>query len=119
MQVLRRLLYVPIIIVLVVALLIIFNVIDFNVVLPVSIEVIAIIAGTLLAGLGLVDVQSTVTSSYSHPEPEDPPQSNKVIYPKVMKDAVESLNEIEEFVVKANGRVDIEIDIEEDPEEEK
>jgi|GEM_PF-6214675 len=118
MQVLRRLLYVPVIIVLVGALLIIFNVIDFEVALPVSIEVIAAIAGALLAVLGVVDMRTSVTS-YEHPEPEEPPRSTKVIYPKVMEDAVESMKEVEEFVVKANGRIDIEIDIEEDPEEEK
>jgi len=114
MQFLRRLLYVPIIIVLVGALLLIFNVINLDWTLPVSIELIAMLAGGFLTVLAFMDVRATV---YVHPEPEEPPKSTKIIYPKVMEDAVESFNEVEEFVVKANGRVEIEIDFEEDPED--
>ncbi len=116
MQFLRRLLYVPVIIVLVGALLLIFNVINLDIAFPISIELIAILAGGLLTILAVTDVQATVAAN-QYPEPEDPPKSTKIIYPKVMEDAVESFNEAEEFVVKANGRVEIEIDFEEDPED--
>lgn len=113
---LRRLLYVPIIVVLVGALLLIFNVIKLDMVFPVSIELIAMIAGGFLTVLAFMDVRATVAYN-QYPESEDAPKSTKVIYPKVMEEAVESFNEAEEFVVKANGRVEIEIDFEEEPEE--
>lgn len=116
MQFLRRLLYVPIIIVLVGALLLIFNVISLDLTFPVSIELIAMIAGGVLTVLAFMDVRATI-AAHQYPEPEDPPKSTKIIYPKIMEEAVESFNEAEEFVVKANGRVEIEIDIEEDPED--
>lgn len=113
---LRRILYIPIVVVFIGALLIIFNVINTDIVFPVSFEVLAMITGAILTAFAFMDVRATVASN-QYPEPEDAPKSTKVIYPKVMEDAVEAFNEVEEFVVKANGRVEIEIDIEEDPEE--
>ena len=115
MQFLRRLLYVPLIIIFVGALLLIFNVISLDLTLPVSIELIATVAGVFLTVLAFMDVRAT---AYEHPEPEEPPKSTKVIYPKVLEEVVEAMSEAEDYVVKANGRVEIEIDFEEDPEEE-
>lgn len=117
MQVIRRLLYLPIVALLVGSLLSIFDLMHFGVRLPVSVEVVAGIAGGILALLAVVDMRVT-TTSYVHPEPEEPPRSTKIIYPKVLEDTVESFQEAEEFVVKANGRVKINIDIEEEPEDE-
>ena len=118
MHFLRRLLYVPIIIVLVGAMLLIFNVIDLDWNLPISAELIAIIAGGMLTLFAVMDMRAAASAS-DYPEPEEPPRTTKIIYPKVLEDAVDSFHEAEEFVIKANGRVEIEIDIEEDPEEEK
>ncbi|MGJ3240240.1 MAG: hypothetical protein ACFE0Q_16145 [Anaerolineae bacterium] len=116
MQWIRRLLYLPLIGVLVGTVLIMFNIVEFDRELPIAIEWIAMLAGGLLSMFTLLDMRQS--NAYEHPEPEEPPRSTKVIYPKVLEKTVESMHEAEEYVVKANGRIDIEIDIEEDPEEE-
>lgn len=116
MELLRKILYVPLVIVLGGALLLIFNVISVDIDLPLSIEAIATIAGIALTGLLILDARATV-SSWEHPEPEEPPVSTKVIYPKSLEETVEAMQEAEEFLAKANGRVEISIDIEEEYEE--
>jgi len=108
--------YLPIVVLLVGSLLSIFDLMHFGVRLPVSVEVVAAIAGGILALLAVVDMRLT-TTTYTHPEPEEPPRSSKVIYPKVLEETVDAFQEAEEFVVKANGRVKINIDIEEDAED--
>ncbi|GAB5491313.1 MAG: hypothetical protein Phog2KO_15280 [Phototrophicaceae bacterium] len=115
MQFLRRLLYVPVIVLLGGALLLIFNVISLDINLPLSVEAIAGIAGVALAGLLVMDARTTV-AQWEHPEPEDPPISTKVIYPKTIEETVDAFQEAEEFASKVNGRVQISIDIEEDTE---
>lgn len=116
MQFLRRLLYVPVVLILGGALLLIFNVITLDINLPLSLEAIAGAAGAVLAGLLIVDTRTKVTE-WEHPEPEDAPVSTKVIYPKTIEETVEVIQDAEEFASKVNGRVQINIDIEEDPEE--
>lgn len=117
MELFRKILYVPIMLVLGGALLLIFNVISLDIDLPLSVEAIAAIAGVALTGLLVLDARSTV-ASWEHPEPEEPPISTKVIYPKSLEETVEALHDAEDFLSKANGRVKISIDIEEEPEEE-
>lgn len=116
MRFLRRLLYVPLIIVLTGALLLIFNVISLDIDLPLSIEAIATIAGVILTGLLIIDARATA-AAWEHPEPEEPPVSTKVIYPKTLEETVEAMQEAEDFLAKANGRVEISIDIEEEYED--
>lgn len=122
MQMIRRLFYVPIIILLAGCLLSIFNIMHFGVQLPISVQTVALIAGGVLALLAVFEFRP-VLSTYEHPEPEDPPRSTKIIYPQDMNDPIEieyevvkTIEEAEDFVAKANGRIEISIDIEEDEE---
>ena len=119
MQLIRKLLYIPIVVLLIGTLLSIFDIMHFGVRLPVGVHTIAIVAGIALVGWFIFDMSATATT-YEHPEPEEPPRSTKIIYPRALEESVEALNEAEEFLVKANGRVEIEIDFEEEdhPEEE-
>ncbi|MEL6309106.1 MAG: hypothetical protein AAFV98_02985 [Chloroflexota bacterium] len=116
MNFVRRVLYLPLLLVVAASLLIIFGVINLDINIPVSWEIVAAIAGGLLVTMFLVDMR-IATRSWEHPEPEDPPRSDKVIYPTPIEDAVESIEEAEDFVAHANGRVKIAIDIEEDLED--
>lgn len=118
MQILRRLLYIPVIATLVAALLVIFNVINPDIELPISAELIASIAGVLLTGLLAVDARKT-TQSWQHPEPEDPPKTEAVIYPKMLEDTVDAIKEAENFAEHVNGRVKIVVDVEEEPEDDE
>jgi len=116
MQFIRRILYIPLIILLVGALLLIFNVISIDFTLPFAIEWVAVIIGGTLVTMFLLDMR-LATASWQQPEPEDPPKSDKIIYPKPLENTVEAMQEAEDFMANANGRVKIAIDIEEDPEE--
>ncbi|MEM9952348.1 MAG: hypothetical protein AAF846_12135 [Chloroflexota bacterium] len=123
MQLIRRLLYIPIIVLLAGCLLSIFNIMHFGVQLPISVQTVALIAGGVLGVLAVFDLRF-VASPYQHPEPEEPPRTTKVIYPQDKSDpieieyeAIQSVEEAEEFIAKANGRVEISIDFEEEDEE--
>ena len=73
----------------------------------------AVAGGILLVTVGL-ETRNTV-KSWEHPEPEEPPTSDQVIYPKELDDvfeAVESVEEADKFSKRASERVRIEIDIE-------
>lgn len=120
MQFIRRILYIPLLILLGGALLLVFNVISVDIDFPIGIEWIATIIAGVLVTMFLMDMR-LATYSWRHPEPEEPPKSEAVIYPKPMEDtmkAVKSMDEAEDFAKQMNGRVKIAIDIEEDPEEE-
>jgi len=116
MNFVRRILYLPLLLVVAASLLVIFGVINIDINIPVSLEVVAAIAGGILVTMFLVDMR-IATRSWEHPEPEDPPRSDEIIYPKVMEDAVEAIEEAEDYAAHANGRVKIAIDIEEDLED--
>lgn len=118
MHFIRRILYLPLLLVVAGALLAIFGVISLDIELPVSFEIIAAIAGGLLGVMFLADMR-LATRSWQHPEPEEPPKSDAIIYPKPLDDmveAVETIEKAEDYIAKANGRVKIAIDIE-DPED--
>ena len=118
MRLIRRLLYLPLITILTIALLLILGIISINTSLPLSdmAPIVAIISGLILLLFFAMDMREA-TRNWQLPEPEDPPKSEMVVYPKPLKDAVEAIEVAEEYLEKSNGRVHIEIDIE-DPEDE-
>ena len=116
MKNLHRWLVVPAIIILVVAFLLFTERIAIDTSLPLqTISMIAaVVAGALLLMTVGLETRNTV-KSWEMPEPEDPPTSDDVIYPKELDDiaeAVESVDKAEGFSKRATERVRIEIDIE-------
>ncbi len=53
-----------------------------------------------------------IVRSWELPEPEEPPRSTKVIEPKPLDEAEESIEQVETFSRRATERVQIDIDIE-------
>lgn len=122
MKQIRRMILIPVIAVLVIALLLIFQVIKFETELPLEniATVAAIVTGILFASLLIWEVRDT-TREWEMPEPEEPPTSHTVIYPKPlekMEEAIEAVENAEDFAKRANGRVQIDIDIEDSREDE-
>ena len=111
MKTLRRLLYVPVVAVLIGALLIVFKIYTYE-----SLESQAVIVAIVAAGLFLAMLAwevHDITRSWELPEPEEPPKSVTIIYPKPLDKAEEALEKAEQFANHANGRVRIRIDIDE------
>lgn len=54
----------------------------------------------------------TMSKGWELPEPEEPPTTDKVIYPKPLDDTMDSIKEANKFSKRATERVRIEIDIE-------
>lgn len=77
---------------------------------------IAFIAGGLLLSVGVLEAQA-VLRSWRVPEPEDPPRSDRVIYPIPLDDedervekALHSMEQAEDFVEQTKRRVTIEVE---------
>lgn len=119
MKQIRRMILVPVAIILTIAMLLIFRVITFETGYALDEIAIftAIVAGLLLFGLLMWEVRDT-TKSWEHPEPEEAPKSKTVIYPKPIDEALEAVEKAEDFAKHANGRVQINIDIEDAREDE-
>lgn len=112
-----RLIYIPLIVIFIGTILLMFNLISIDITLPISYKWLAIIVGASLMGLLGFDFSTRGQSSWQHPEPEDPPKSEAVIYPKVLEETVEAFQEAEHFASKIDGRVRIVVDVEDDPED--
>lgn len=121
MKQIRRMILVPVAIVLVISMLLIFRVITFETgyALDDIATFTAIVTGLLLFALLMWEVRDT-TKSWEHPEPEEAPKSETIIYPKpkAVDDALDAIEKAEDFAKHANGRVQINIDIEDAHEDE-
>ena len=122
MKQIRRMILVPVVVVLVIALLFIFQVINFETNYPLETiaTITAFVTGFVLTGLLGWEVRDT-TKGWEMPEPEEPPKSEAVVYPKELKkmeEAMESVEKAEDYAKRANGRIQIDIDIEDAREDE-
>ena len=122
MKQIRRLILLPVIAVLVVALLVIFQVITVDTEYPLDniATIIAFVSGALASGLLGLEARDT-TKSWEHPEPEEPPKSETIVYPKeleTIEEAIEAVEKAEGYAKRANGRIQIDIDIEDAREDE-
>lgn len=105
-----------------VVLLLLFNVINVEALPDNILRMIAVVGGVFLTVLTGWESYATV-KGWQLPEPEDPPTSEKVIYPEepsyldTIEETVSKIEEAEDFSERmngrANGRVRIAIDIEE------
>ena len=113
MKTVRRWLILPILLVLVGAILLLMGKIHIDSNLPLNIiaPIAAVIAGFLLLVLIGLEAQ-TIAENWELPEPEDPPTSDKVIYPKPLKKAEESMAKAEKFSKNKKEKIRIEIDVE-------
>ena len=116
MKQIRRMILLPVIAVLVIALLLVFQVITFETELPLETiaTMTAVVSAILASGLLGWEVRDS-TKSWEHPEPEEPPKSQKIVYPKpieTIEEAMEAVEQAEDYAKRANGRVQINIDIE-------
>ena len=59
----------------------------------------------------------TMARNWELPEPEEPPTTDKIIYPKPLNKVTDSIEEVDKFSKKATDRVRIEIDIEDSRED--
>jgi hypothetical protein len=109
----HRWLAIPAILVLIAAFLLLTGRITIDTSLP--LHTISLIAAAV-AGFVVVIVMGlearTMTKSWELPEPEEPPTTDKVIYPKPLENVADSMEEADKFSKKATERVRIEIDIE-------
>lgn len=110
----RRILMIPAIIVLVAALLFVFDVVSIDSQLPINTiaMIAAVVGGVLLTSLLSWEGVATVRG-WQLPEPEEPPTTDKVIYPKaptIIEEVEEMMDKAEAFGNKSNERVQIEID---------
>jgi hypothetical protein len=119
MKQIRRMILVPVVIILTIAILLIFQVITFETEYPLDniATITAIVTALLMFGLLMWEVRDT-SKRWEYPEPEEPPKSETVIYPKPLDDALEAVEKAEDFVKHANGRIRINIDIEDAREDE-
>ena len=108
-----------------VVLLLLFNVINVDALPDNILKMIAAVGGLMLTVLTGWESYATV-KSWQMPEPEDPPTTDKVIYPEdpgyldTVEETISKIEEAQDFSERmngrANGRVKISIDIE-DPED--
>ncbi|MCA9914017.1 MAG: hypothetical protein KC496_11735 [Anaerolineae bacterium] len=113
MKKIHRWLMVPALLILVSALLVLFGFITFETGFPLENTALAaaVIAGAvLLIALGIEG--RSVLQSWEMPEPEDPPSADYVIQPKPLDDAMDSVEEAEQFSKRATERILIDLDIE-------
>lgn len=113
MNPIRRWLIIPILIVFSGAVLFLMGKISIDSTLPLDyiVPVVAALAGLALVVLLGIEAQG-LSESWDLPEPEEPPTSNKVIYPKPLTKAEEAMEKAEKFSSTKTEKVRIEIDIE-------
>lgn len=122
MKTIRRILIIPALLALVIALLVLADFISVETDLPLQSIAFygAMIAGGLFVLLALWEGVATVRS-WQLPEPEEPPTYEGVIEPKPLENSrhaievevIDSIEKAEDFSKRANDRVRIAIDIEE------
>jgi hypothetical protein len=110
MKTLRRVLYIPVVAILIASLLIVFKIYTHETLEPYAFWVL-VATSAVFVGLLIWEARDIV-QSWEMPEPEDPPKSEEIIYPKPLEKAKEALQTADEFAKHVNGRVKIKIDIE-------
>jgi hypothetical protein len=110
MKSLRRVLFIPVVAILIASLLIILKIYTHETLEPYAFWTF-VATCAVFVGLLIWEARDIVTS-WEMPEPEDPPKSEEVIYPKPIDKATEALKTAEEYAKHSNGRVKIKIDIE-------
>jgi hypothetical protein len=73
--------------------------------------IVAVVAGLLLV-LAMGFEARTMVKGWELPEPEEPPTTDKVIYPKPLEKAASAVQEADKFSKRATDKVRIEIDVE-------
>jgi hypothetical protein len=117
MKTLRRVLYIPVVAILVASFLIVFKIYTHETLEPYAFWV---LVATCAVFVGLLIWEARdIVRSWDMPEPEDPPKSEEIIYPKPLEKAQEALKTADEFAKHANGRVKIKIDIEDSKKDKK
>ena len=114
----HRWLAIPAILILIAAFLLLTGRITIDTNLP--LHTISLIAAAV-AGLVVVVTMGlearTMAKNWELPEPEEPPTTNKVIYPKPLENVSDAMEQADKFSKKATDRVRIEIDIEDSRED--
>ncbi|MDQ7026581.1 MAG: hypothetical protein Q9P01_06460 [Anaerolineae bacterium] len=109
----HRWFFIPAILILIGAFMLLTGRITIETTLP--LQTISMIAAAV-AGLVVVVTMGlearTMAKNWQLPEPEEPPTTDKVIYPTPLDDTMDSLKEADKFSKRATERVRIEIDIE-------
>jgi len=115
MKTLRRVLYIPVVAILIASLLIVLKIYTHETLEPYAFWTL-IGTSALFVGLLIWEARDVV-NSWEMPEPEDPPKYEEVIYPKELdKKTQEALRTAEEYAKHSNGRVKIKIDVEDNKE---
>lgn len=114
MRPLRRVLFIPVVAILIASGLIVLKIYTHETLAPYAFWVMLVSCG-LLVGL-LIWEAKDIANSWEMPEPEDPPKSEEIIYPKSLDKAQEALKKAEEYAKHENGRVKIKIDVEDSKE---
>ena len=113
MKHIHRWLFIPAILILIAVFLVLTGRIRIETGLPIN--TISMIAA-LVAGIVLIVAMGiearTVAKGWQLPEPEEPPTTDKIIYPKVLDDTADVVKEAKRFSKRATEKVRIEIDVE-------
>lgn len=114
MKTLRRVLFIPVVAILVASALIVLKIYTHEFLEPYAFWTLVATCGIFI-GLLIWEARD-IAHSWEMPEPEDPPKSEDVIYPKPLDKAQEALKTAEDYAKHANGRVKISIDVEDSKE---
>jgi hypothetical protein len=116
MRPLRRVLFIPVVALLIASGLIVLKIYTHETLEPYAFWVM-LVSCIMLVALLIWEARD-IAVSWEMPEPEDPPKSEEIIYPKAIDKAQDALKKAEEYAKHQNGRVKIKIDVE-DPKDNK
>ena len=113
MKHIHRWLFIPAILILIMVFLLLTGRITIETGLPLNtISLIAAAVAGLVLVLAMGMEARTMAKGWELPEPEEPPTTDKVIYPKPLDKAANAVNEADKFSKRATEKVRIQIDVE-------
>lgn len=114
MRPLRRVLFIPVVAILLASLLIVTKIYTHETLEPYAFWVL-VATSAVFVGLLIWEARD-IANSWEMPEPEDPPKSEEIIYPKSLDKTQEAIKNAEDYAKNQNGRVKVKIDIEDSKE---
>ena len=113
MKHIHRWLFVPAILILIAVFLVLTGRINIETGLPLNtISMVAAVVAGLVLVLAMGLEARAMVQGWELPEPEEPPTTDKVIYPKPLDNAANAVQEAKKFSKRATEKVRIEIDVE-------
>jgi hypothetical protein len=109
----HRWLFIPAILILIAVFLVLTGRVNIDIGLPLNTigMIAAVVAGLMLIVATGMEAR-TMVRGWELPDPEEPPTTDKVIYPKPLDKAANAVEEAKKFSKRATDKVRIEIDVE-------